>query len=175
MALTGMTRGEGHILYQKAGVKHKMHEHTKISFNHRKDISDYSDLVEILFPGNRNQQHAAACIFFELKWLDCLVPNMADLETKYNISCRILQRTRAKLSKLGLIEHVSYLDSRYGGQHGWKLSSRFENALKKLAQRCVGFRDIKISSKEKDMMLVEFASAKRDIASKRTTKRAEVM
>ena len=28
---------------------------SKISFNHRKEISDYSDLVETLFPGNRNQ------------------------------------------------------------------------------------------------------------------------
>jgi hypothetical protein len=138
-----------------------MAEHTKISFNHRKDISDYSDLVEIIFPGNRNQQHAAACIFFELKWTDCLVPNMVDLETKYNISRRILQRTRAKLSKLGLIEHVSYLNSRYGGQHGWKLSSRFETALKQLAAKCAGFRDVKTSSKEKDLMLVEFADSRR--------------
>ena len=49
--------------------------HTKISFNHRKDISDYSDLVEMLFPGNRNEQHTAACIFFELKWTNNMVPN----------------------------------------------------------------------------------------------------
>ena len=138
-----------------------MPEYTKISFNHRKDISDYSDLVEMLFPGNRNQQHAAACIFFELKWTDCLVSNMADFETRYNISRRILQRTRAKLSKLGLIEHVSYLNSRYGGQHGWKLSTRFEGALKKMAEKCVGFRDAKTSSKEKDMILVEFADTRR--------------
>ena len=150
-----------------------MLEHTKISFNHRKDISDYSDLVEMLFPGNRNQQHTAACIFFELKWSDCLVPNMADFETKYDISRRILQRTRAKLSKLGLIEHVSYLNSRYGGQHGWKLSTRFESALKQLAVKYAGFRDTKTSSKEKDFMLVDFANARRGIASKK--QRIEVM
>jgi len=150
-----------------------MPEHTKISFNHRKDISDCSDLVEMLFPGNRNQQHAAACIFFELKWSDCLVPNMADFETKYDISRRILQRTRAKLSKLGLIEHVSYLNSRYGGQHGWKLSTRFESALKQLAVKYADFRDTKISSKEKDFMLVEFVDARRGIASKK--QRVEVM
>ena len=47
-----------------------MPEYTKVSFNYRKDISDYSDLVEMLFPGNRNQQHAATCILFELKWAD---------------------------------------------------------------------------------------------------------
>jgi len=141
-----------------------MPEHTKISFNHRKDISDYGDLVEMLFPGNRNQQYAAACIFFELKWTDGLVSNMADFETRYNISRRILQRTRAKLSKLGLIEHVSYMNSRYGGQHGWKLSTRFEGSLKRLAEKCAGFRETTISSKEKDLMLVEFADTRRSIA-----------
>ena len=140
-----------------------MPEYTKISFNHRKDISDYSDLVEMLFPGNRNQQHAAACILLELKWADNIVPNLVYIENKYSISRRILQRTRAKLSRLGLIEHLSYLNSRYGGQHGWKLSSRFENALKKLAKTCAGFRDTKISLKEKDLMLVEFADTRRSI------------
>ena len=138
-----------------------MPEYTKISFNHRKDISDYSDLVEMLFPGNCNQQHAAACIFCELKWVNGMVPNLAYMEKEYDISRRILQRTRAKLSKLGLIEHVSYLSSRYGGQHGWNLSSRFESALKQLAAKCAGFRDVKTSSKEKDLMLVEFANSRR--------------
>jgi hypothetical protein len=47
-----------------------MSEYTKMNFNHRKEISDYGDLIEILYPGNRNQQHAAVCILFELKWAD---------------------------------------------------------------------------------------------------------
>jgi len=47
-----------------------MPESTKISFNHRMDLADYGDLIEMLFPGNRNQQHAAVCILFELKWAD---------------------------------------------------------------------------------------------------------
>ena len=140
-----------------------MPEYTKISFNHRKDISDYSDLVGMLFPGNHNQQHAAACIFFEIKWANGLVPNLAYLEKQYDISRRILQRTRAKLSKFGVIEHISYLNSRYGGQHGWKLSTRFERALKQLAKKCAGFRDRKISSKEKDLLLVEFAKSTRGV------------
>ena len=147
-----------------------MGEHTKISFNHRKEISDYSDLVEMLFPGNRNQQHAAACILFDLKWTDLLIPNMAKLEEQYNISRRILQRTRAKLSRLGLIEHVSYLNSRYDGQHGWKFSTRFERALNQLAQKCAGFRDTKTSSKEKDSMLVDFANARRNTTDSSTFK-----
>jgi len=141
-----------------------MAEHTKISFNHRKEISDYSDLVEMLFPGNRNQQHAAACILFELKWADNIVPNLIYIENKYSTSRRILQRARAKLSRIGLIEHISSFNSRYGGQSGWKLSTRFEGALKKLSDKCTGFRNKNISSKEKDSMLVNFADARRNTA-----------
>jgi len=141
-----------------------MVEYTKISFNHQKDIADYSDLVEMLFPGNRNQQHAATCILFELKWADNIVPNLVYIENKYSTSRRILQRSRAKLSRLGLIEHVSSFNSRYGGQAGWKLSTRFERALNQLAQKCAGLRDIKTSTKEKDSMLVDFANARRNTA-----------
>ena len=115
----------------------------------------------MLFPGNRNQQHAAACIFFELKWGDSIVPNIGHLESKYDISRRVLQRTRAKLSRIGFIEHVSYLNSRYGGQHGWKLSSRFETALRQLAGRCSMLRDKAAGSKEKDAMMLELAGARR--------------
>ena len=125
-------------------------------------LADFSELMEMLFPGNLNQQHAAACIFFELKWNNSIVPNMAHLESKYGISRRILQRSRAKLARLGLIEHVSYLNSRYGGQQGWKLSARFESGLKQLAGKCLRFRDTQVSSKEKDLMLVEFVDARRD-------------
>ena len=89
-----------------------------------------------------------------------MVPNLAYLERKYDISRRILQRTRAKLSRLGIIEHVSYLNNRYGGQHGWKLSSRFECALHQMAQKCAIFRDRKVGSNEKDLMLVQFADAR---------------
>ena len=116
----------------------------------------------MLFPGNRNQQHAAVCIFFEFKWANGMVPNLAYLERKYGISRRILQRTRAKLSRLGLIEHVGYLNCRYGGQHGWKLSTRFERALMQLAEKCANFRDTKASSKEKELMLVELMDARRN-------------
>ncbi|MCH8121183.1 MAG: hypothetical protein IIC00_15855 [Planctomycetes bacterium] len=141
-----------------------MKEPTKIDFQHRRisQMSDFTELMEVLIPGNRNQQHTAACIFFELKWANSIVPNLAFLESKYDISRRILQRTRSKLSRLGLIEHVSYLNSRYDGQHGWKLSTRFEQSLNQLAQKCASLRDTKTSSKEKDSMLVDFANARRN-------------
>lgn len=161
IALTIGSRGECHICTEKAGVKSTMTEYTKINFNHRKELADYGDLVEILFPGNRNQQHAAACIFFELKWADSLVPNLSDLENKYDISKRILQRARAKLSRVGLIEHISSFNKRYHGQHGWKLSTRFERSLKQLADKCNHFRDCQASLKEKDKIILTFTDARR--------------
>jgi hypothetical protein len=138
-------------------------EPTKIDFHHRRisQISDFSELMEMLFPGNRNQQYAAACIFFELKWANSMLPNVAHLERRYSIPRRILQRTRAKLSRLGVIEHVSYLNCRYGGQHGWKLSTRFDRSLKQFAAKCAAFRNAKTSLKEKDLTLVQFADARR--------------
>lgn len=121
-------------------------------------------MIEILFPGSRNQRYAAACILLELKWSKCMVPNLTYLERKHDISRRILQRARAKLTRFGLIEHVSYLNSRYGGQQGWRLSSRFEMALRQLAEKCVQFRDTKSSSNEKDALLLQFMKAKRPAA-----------
>ena len=140
-----------------------MSEPTKIGFQHRRisQLSDFTELIEIFFPGNRNQQHAAACIFFELKWADHIVPNLVYIETKYGVTRRILQRTRAKLTRLGLIEHVSYLNSRYGGQHGWRLSSRFETALRQMAEKCTMLREKTTSTQEKDHMLLQLVDARR--------------
>ena len=135
-----------------------MPESTKIDFRYRRirEISDFTELVEMLFPGNRNQQQAAARILFELKWAESMVPNMAYMEGKYNISRRTLQRTRAKLARLGLIEHISYLNSRYGGQAGWKLSGRLCSALRMLAEKFDGWRNDKQKSKlGKEKVLVD--------------------
>lgn len=95
-----------------------------------------------------------------------MVPNFAYMEKKYNVSRRVLQRSRAKLARLGLIEHISYLNSRYGGQHGWKLSSRFEQGLTQLAQKCTGFRKAIVGTLEKDLLLLEFMNTKRGIGNK---------
>jgi hypothetical protein len=41
------------------------------------------------------------------------------------------------------------------------LSSRFETALKQLAERCSMLRDNTSSSKEKDAMMLQFSAARR--------------
>jgi len=133
-----------------------MAEPTKIDFNHRRirEISDFTEIVEMLFPGNRNQQHAAARILRELKWADGLVPNLAHLERKHGISRRTLQRARAKLSRLGLIERVSRFSNRHGGQQGWKLSGRFSAALRLLAENVEAWpTDRRVGLEKKEVVL----------------------
>jgi hypothetical protein len=117
-------------------------EYTKISFQHRRarEIADLTDLVEMLFPGNRNQQHAAARMLLALRAADGPVKDLAQLEDRYKISRRTLQRARAKLARLGLIEHVSGLNTRYLGQHGWRLSGRMSTGLRQLADRIGAWR-----------------------------------
>ena len=144
-----------------------MTESTKIEFRHRQisELADITDLVEILFPGNRNQQHAAARVLLALKIADDLVPSLSFLERDHHISRRTLQRARAKLSRLGLIEHVSWMNSRYGGQQGWKLSGRMSTALRLLADKTDHWRkDRSAAREEKDEALLDLLRCCRDQA-----------
>ena len=130
---------------------------TKIDFLHRRvrHLDDLTDLVEMLLPGNRNQQHAAARVLLELKRAQRIVPNLASLQDRYGVSRRTLQRTRAKLSRLGLIERVTWMNSRYGGQQGWKLSGRMSAALRRLADRLDRWRgDTRSDRIDKEEILV---------------------
>ena len=135
-----------------------MIESSKIEFRARRisRLADLTDLVEVLFPSNRNQQHAAARILLALRPAKDLVPNLKHLEEEHRISRRTLQRTRAKLARLGLIEHVSWMNTRYGGQQGWKLSSRMSTALRQLADRIDDWRsDERSDRRDKDTILVD--------------------
>ncbi|MEI8196817.1 MAG: hypothetical protein WCI73_13035 [Phycisphaerae bacterium] len=135
-----------------------MKESTKMDFPARRvaQLEDIGDLAEILFPGNRSQQYAAACILFELKWADAPVPNLSAMEFRYSITRRTLQRTRTKLARFGLIEHISSLNARYGGQSGWKLSTRFASALRQLADKVQVWAETKTPGRRvKEEMLLE--------------------
>ena len=138
-----------------------MTESTKINFahSHIRHLDDITDLLEILFPGNRNQQHAAGRILLALKQAGDIVNSLSDLEQKHNISRRTLQRTRAKLARLGLIEHVSWMNSRYGGRHGWKHSGRMSTALRKLADKIDQWRgDTRPGKCHKEQALIDLLS-----------------
>ena len=134
-----------------------MTESTKISFRHRRvsEIDDITDLVAMLFPGNGNQQHAAAWILLALKAAGEPMATLAHLEREHSVSRRTLQRTRAKLARLGLIEYASALSSRYGGRVGWKLSSRMSTVLRQLADKIDDWRqDTRPERREKDERLI---------------------
>ncbi len=135
-----------------------MTESSKIDFAARRirEIGDITDLAQVFFPGNRNQQHAAGRILLAFKTATQPVRSLSYLEDRYGISRRTLQRTRAKLSRLGLIERISWMNSRYGGQEGWKLSSRMGTALRGLADKIDSWRkDTCPERKQKDEQLIE--------------------
>lgn len=134
-----------------------MTDSTKIDFRYRRvsQMTDVTDLVAILFPANRNQQHAAARILLALRDAGPVRPTLGDLQDRYGISRRTLERARAKLARLGLIERVSWMNTRYGGQTGWKLSSRMSASLRQLAERIEAWRqDDRPERREKDHILV---------------------
>ena len=134
-----------------------MTESTKIEFRHRRirQLDDVTDMVAMLFPGNRNQQHAAARILLELKARREPLVSLNALEHRYSISRRTLQRTRAKLARIGLIEYVTWMNSRYNGQQGWKLSGRFSAGLRQLADMVNRWRkDDQPERRVKDEQLV---------------------
>lgn len=136
-----------------------MSESSKINFNHRriKQLDDITDLVMMMFPGNRNQQHAAARIMLSLKDSKELFTSFRELEQRFGISRRTLERTRAKLARLGLVEHVSWMNRRYGGRQGWKLSGRMSTALRQLADKIDCWRnDRRPGHLEKEEILAEF-------------------
>ena len=134
-----------------------MTESAKIDFRYRRirELDDVTDLVVMIFPGNRNQQHAAARFLLELKANRKPLAFLHALEKQYGISRRTLERTRAKLARLGLIEHVTWMNSRYGGQQGWKLSSRMSSGLRLLADKVDKWRnDDRRERQTKDEQLV---------------------
>jgi len=134
-----------------------MAEGTKIDFRCRRvrQIGDITDVLAMLFPGNRNQQHAAGRILMALKDSVGLRQSLTDLEGRFGISRRTLQRARSKLSRLGLIEHVTWMNSRHGGQTGWKLSGQMSSSLRLLADKLDRWRkDDRPDRSTKDEQLI---------------------
>ena len=129
----------------------------RIAFSYRRitEINDVTDLVTLLFPNNPNQQHAAARVLLQLKASNDLTPSLSNLHQQHDISRRTLERVRAKLSNVGLIERVTWMNRRYGGQSGWKLSGRMPCALRRWADKIEDWRaDTRPDRATKDEQLV---------------------
>lgn len=113
-----------------------------LNFNQIARLEDLNDLAGILFPGNRNHRRAFLAIFVEIKWHGHgPLPNLAFVAEKHGISPRTLERVRAKMRLLGLIDHVSRFSKQYGYREGWVLSTRCERSLEQLAAKLRVFRE----------------------------------
>jgi len=83
---------------------------TKIDANHNKirRAQDLDELAAVLFPGNKNHQKTFLAIFVELKWNESqFLPSLGPIADKHGISRRTLETVRAKMRRIGLIDHVS--------------------------------------------------------------------
>lgn len=157
---------EGRVCLQEPTLCENMTStRIELAFNKIARMNDASDLAELLFPGNRNQQHAFLAIWFALKWASPgLVPNLNDATQEHGISRRTLERVRAKLRRLGLIDHVSRFNARHGYREGWVLSPRFANSLKQLADKVTMLASAQPGARDKDVLLLHLAQARRAAA-----------
>ena len=115
MALTNRSRSRCPVSTQNPTLTLMTSTKVELSFNKIARLADLSDLAELLFPGNRNQQHAFLAVYIELKWADHhMVPNLGEIARKYGITKRTLERVRAKMRRMGLIDHVSRFNATYG-------------------------------------------------------------
>lgn len=162
IALNTWSRGGGRIPHPEPTLNMTS---TKIewSFNKIAKLADSADLAEMLFPGNRNQQHAFLVVWIALKWSKHhIVPNFTKVAREHGVSRRTLERVRAKLRRLGLIDHVSRFNVRHGYREGWVLSTRFQRSLNQLAAKAAELTDSERGSRDKDEMLLEFARVRRN-------------
>lgn len=131
-----------------------MKESTKIeiSFNKIKRISGIDNFAQILFPHNKNHQKIFLAMFLELKYSENqFLPSFAFLCNKYKFSNRVLEKVRAKCRRMGIFDHVSRFNSKYGYREGWVFSNRFRSALHRLNEIFNQYRKIdELTRKEKD-------------------------
>jgi len=149
---------EAAILVLKGGVENM--PSTKIEFNAGKiaRMQGLDELAALLFQGNRAQQKIFLAIFIEIKYAKReFVPFLKPLCDKYGFSPRMLETVRSKMRRMGIIDHVSRFNKAHGYKEGWVLSSRFNNALKKLADLAQDFKDRKdVLQERKDQNLFNY-------------------
>ncbi len=131
---------------------------TKIEINHNTiaRLESADELARILFPDNSNHQKIFLSIFVELKWAkDQFLPVLDPIVDQLGLSRRSLETVRAKMRRMGLIDHVSRFNKTYGYREGWVFSNKFPRALVKVANLVLKFREKKDSvqeQKERDLI-----------------------
>lgn len=91
------------------------------------------ELAALLFPGNKNHQRIFLAVFVELKWAEGQFLGALDpIANKHGFNHRSLETVRAKMRRLGLIDHVSRFNQKHGYREGWTLSGKFSRSLEHL-------------------------------------------
>ena len=119
---------------------------TKIDLSHNaiSRAEDLDELAAILFPCNRRHQRIFAALFIELKWADGqFLPSLDWIAQEHNLSRRVLETVRAKMRRMGLLDHVSRFNKRYGYREGWVFSRKFGRALGRLADLAANLKEKK--------------------------------
>ena len=137
-------------MHEKAALT--MTPSTKIDLNHSKitRIEGLDELAQILFPGNKTHQRVFLAIFVELKWApDQFLPILEPIADRHGISHRTLETVRAKMRRLGIIDHVSRFNKRHGYREGWVFSRRFAHSLTRLDELLSSHLDPRSATQEK--------------------------
>ena len=130
---------------------------TKIELNHNQisRVQGLDEFARLLFPNNRNHQMVFLAVFIELKYAsDQFLPSLVFLCEKYGVGRRVLETVRSKMRRMGLIDHVSRFNKRYGYREGWVFSTRFRKACTRLSDLPMAFRqriDPKQERKDRDL------------------------
>jgi len=125
---------------------------TKIEFSHSKiaHIQGLDELATVLFPGNKHHQRIFLAIFIELKYAAGeFLPNLTPLCDTYAFTPRMLETVRSKMRRMGIIDHVSRFNKKYGYREGWVFSGRFMHALNRMATLIHSLRDKKDTLQER--------------------------
>lgn len=121
---------KGRALPQKAGLFTRMNTKVELGYNRIARIRDLAELAEVLFPGNKTHQRVFLAVVVELKYAEGqFLASLEWIAKKYGVSCRVLELVRAKMRRLGLIDHVSRFNQRHGYREGWEFSNRFQRSL----------------------------------------------
>lgn len=133
---------------------------TKVDLNHNRvaRTADLDELAALLFPGNRNHQHIFLALFIELKWAkDQFLASLEPIADKHGVSHRVLETVRAKMRRMGVIDHVSRFNKKHGYREGWVFSNRFAKSLTRLAELSTTLREPKDGNQErKDRTLLDY-------------------
>ena len=121
----------------------------ELNFNRIARIEGLDELAQVFFPGNKLHQRIFLAVFVELKYAEGeFLPSLSPLAKEYDFSERTLETVRAKLRRMGLIDHVSRFSKKYGYREGWVLSNRFTCSIQKLSELIQKFRERKDGKQE---------------------------